>query len=192
VVPPVILTESRATAGVLERVAGEYVCPIAGTAGQSGAGFLRTEIAPLLVAGQRVLYLGDLDRSGSDIEENTRRVLEGEVGPLAWLRLGMTDEQAQARNIEPIWKVDRRDGRGHEAIEVEALGQAEVVALVRDALDALLPEPLADVLEREDLQRSAARAILAALDGHDDDADRATALRALADRIEALVDGSER
>jgi hypothetical protein len=104
----------------------------------------------------------------------------------------MTDEQAQARNIEPIWKVDGRDGRGHEAIEVEALGQAEVVALVRDALDALLPEPLADVLEREDLQRSAARAILAALDGHDDDADRATALRALADRIEALVDGSER
>lgn len=152
--PPLILGESRATAGVLRVVVSEYVCPIAGTAGQCG-GFLRTEIAPLVRdTGCPVLYLGDLDRSGADIEANTRRVLEREAGrELDWRRLGMTEEQAD--EIEPIWKIDGRDGKGHWAWEVEALGQAGVVALVRAALDALLPEPLARVQEREERERVA-------------------------------------
>jgi len=37
--------------------------------------------------------------------------------------------------------------------EAEALGQGTIQQLVRDALDALLPEPLDDVLEREAEQR---------------------------------------
>ena len=103
-----------------------------------------------------VLYLGDLDRSGTDIEANTRRVLEREAArELDWRRLGMTE--AQAEEIEPIWKVDGRDGRGHWAWEVEALGQAGVVELVRDGARELLPEPLADVQEREERQRGGDR-----------------------------------
>jgi hypothetical protein len=162
--PPLILCESRATAGVLRAVVSEYVCPIAGTAGQCG-GFLRTAIAPMLVDNQRsVLYLGDLDRSGADIEANARRVLEREAGrELDWLRLGMTEDQAA--DIDPIWKVDGRDGKGHWAWEVEALGQSGVVALVRAALDALLPEPLADVQEREERERRAVIEGLAKLNG---------------------------
>jgi len=63
--PPLVRCESRATAGVLERVVSPYCCPIAGTAGPCG-GFLRTEVAPLLTEDRRrLLYLGDLDRSGS-------------------------------------------------------------------------------------------------------------------------------
>ena len=67
--PPLILTESLATAGVLRHaVASHYLCPIAGTKGQAH-GFLVTEVAPLLVENDRpVLYLGDLDRPGEDIE----------------------------------------------------------------------------------------------------------------------------
>jgi hypothetical protein len=160
--PPLILTESRATAGVLKHaVAAEYLCPIAGTAGQA-AGFLRTEVAPLLEGNDRhVLYLGDLDRSGADIEANTRSVLERATGRgIDWRRLGMTEAQAAERGIEPILKVDGRDHKRHEAIEVEALGQSAVVELVRDALDELLPEPLSDVRERERVQRVATAKLL--------------------------------
>jgi len=150
--PPLILCESRQVAGVLRRIASDYCCPIAGTGGQS-AGFLRTVVAPMFEqADRRVLYLGDLDRSGQDIERNAQRVLERVLErELDWERIGMTPEQA--KSIEPIWKTDGRDGIGHWAWEVESLGQGAVVALVRSALDALLPEPLADVLERETRQR---------------------------------------
>ena len=161
--PPLILTESRATAGVLERVCGAYCCPISGTAGQVG-GFLRTEIAPLLDGNDRaVLYLGDLDKSGADIEGNTRHVLEHETGrDIDWRRLGMTQDQADERDITPILKTDGRTKSQHLAIEVEALGQADLVGLVRSRLDALLPEPLEDVRERQRQERDTVAAILRA------------------------------
>jgi hypothetical protein len=154
--PPLILCESRATAGVLRTVVARYACPITGTAGQAN-GFLRTEVAPLLKDNdRRVLYLGDLDLSGGHIEGNTRRVLERAAGrEIDWRRLGMTEAQATERGITPIVKWDGRTKQAHEAIEVEALGQDGVVALVRGTLDALLPEPLDHVRERTRAQREA-------------------------------------
>jgi hypothetical protein len=149
--PPIILTESKGMASVLEAMVSEYVCPVAGTKGQS-AGFLRTMVAPVAAQSGRVLYLGDCDRSGHDIEANTRRTLEDASGvELDWTRIGLTEEHAQG--IAPMWKVDGRDGAGHRAWEVESLGQAQVVALVRTALDERLPEPLVHVQEREDDER---------------------------------------
>ena len=52
-------------------------------------------------------------------------------------------------------KPDRRyrPVRYHPAIETEALQQQVIVQIVRDALDAELPEPLDRVLERERRQR---------------------------------------
>jgi hypothetical protein len=68
--PPMILTESRSLCGVLrDKLSYEYVTPIAPTGGQVG-GFLRTDIAPALTPGQRVLYLGDFDWQGGQIEAN--------------------------------------------------------------------------------------------------------------------------
>lgn len=164
--PPLIICESRATAGVLEAAVGRYVCPITGTAGQAN-GHLRTEVAPLLEENdRRVLYLGDLDFSGGKIEANTKRVLERASGrEIDWQRLGMTEAQASARGITPILKRDGRTKKVHEAVEVEALGQAGVVALVRAALDGLLPEPLDDVLEREQAERELWAARLARWNG---------------------------
>ena len=93
--PPVVLTESRSLAGVLHDLAGEYLVPIGSTNGQVG-GFLYTDVAPALSVGQRVLYLGDQDWQGGQIEANTRRVLEREVGgELLWERLAITEEQAR-------------------------------------------------------------------------------------------------
>jgi hypothetical protein len=59
---PVILTESRSLAGVLRGIVSEYHARISSTNGQCG-GFLRTDIAPPLQPGTRVLYLGDFDLS---------------------------------------------------------------------------------------------------------------------------------
>jgi hypothetical protein len=162
--PPLILCEDRGTAEVLERVAGAYACPIAGTKGHAN-GFLRTVIAPQLLTGdgelRDVLYLGDLDRSGEDIEANTRRVLEDAAPPGwvgAWERIALTDDQAD--DITPMFKRDGRDGAVREAWELQALGQATLERLLRDELDDRLPAPLASVLERERAQRDAARLLL--------------------------------
>ena len=44
-------------------------------------------IASSLRLSHRVLYVGDHDLAGNDIEANTRRVLEQEAGELTWNRL---------------------------------------------------------------------------------------------------------
>ena len=133
----------------------EYLAPITATNGQV-RGHLHTEVAPHLVEGQRVLYLGDFDWQGLQIENNTRGVLERLVGGLDWTRLAITLEQVQANpNIPIIDKPDKRykPVRFHPAVETEALGQNMIVGIVRDHLDALLPEPLEHVLERETEER---------------------------------------
>jgi hypothetical protein len=152
---PLILTESRSLAGVLRPIVSECCARIASTNGQCG-GFLRTEVAPLLRPGDHVIYLGDLDLSGGQIEENTRRVLEREIGgPLRWERLALTEQQVIAHSLPVIIKHDRRykDGRPHEAVETEAIGQSVLIDILRTRLNELLPEPLARVLEREARQR---------------------------------------
>ncbi len=55
-----------------------------------------------------------------------------------------------------ISKPDRRHNpvRYFDAAETEAFGQANIVAAVRGRLDDLMPEPLDDVLEREERQRA--------------------------------------
>jgi hypothetical protein len=151
---PLVLTESRSLAGVLQDVASDYRIIIAATNGQCG-GFLRTDIVPILRHKHRLLYLGDLDLSGGIIEANTRRVLERERR-LRWERLALTDKQADEFNLRhlAITKIDKRfhDGE-HEAIETEALGQSVIVDILRARLDDLLPEQLAAVQEREQRER---------------------------------------
>ena len=83
----------------------------------------------------------------------TRRVLVRETGRRGWKRIALTERQAGG--LPAIEKLDRRykPPRQHRAIEVEALGQGVVTAIVRKALDRLLPEPLDDVRERQQTQR---------------------------------------
>jgi hypothetical protein len=147
---PLILTESRSLAGVLRPIVQHYRTCIAATNGQCG-GFLHTDIAPLLQPDATMLYFGDYDLSGNLIEDNTRRVLEREVGPLKWERLSLTREQIDAHELPVIIKRDRRyrDARPHEAVETEAISQRILLDILRDRLDELLQEPLARVLERE-------------------------------------------
>jgi hypothetical protein len=115
--------------------------------------------------GGRVLYAGDWDLSGGQIEANTRAVLERLVGgELDWTRIALTEAQVDRYALRSLMisKPDRRYNpvRYHDAIETEALKQNVIVGIVRDALDALLPEPLSAVLEREEQQRSTMRRLL--------------------------------
>jgi hypothetical protein len=141
---PLILTESRSLAGVLRSVVHECRARIAATNGQCG-GFLRTDVAPMLKPGDDVGYLGDLDLSGGHIEDNTRRVLEREIGgALNWERIALTRQQVAAYDLPVIIKRDRRykDGRPHEAVETEAISQRVLIDVLRAYLTKLLPEPL--------------------------------------------------
>jgi hypothetical protein len=76
---------------------------------------------------------------------------------LTQMRLALTREQVDDYHLPVIIKHDRRytDGRPHEAVETEALRQTVLVDILRARLTALLPEPLARVLERERRQRAA-------------------------------------
>ncbi|MFZ0150885.1 MAG: hypothetical protein WAM72_21590, partial [Xanthobacteraceae bacterium] len=158
--PPFIITESRSLAGVLRVMAREYRIRIAATNGQVG-GFLHTDVAPKLYVGARVGYLGDYDLAGGDIEDNTRRVLEGIIGgELDWERLALTKAQVDQYDLPSIIKTDKRfkDGGGrHEAVETEALSQSVIINIVRDWLDDLLPQPLDRLLVRERRQRNRLR-----------------------------------
>jgi hypothetical protein len=156
--PPLILCESRSLAGVLRRIAARYLCPIASTNGQVG-GFLVTEIAPLLKDGRRVLYFGDFDHQGHQIEDATRRRLEEHVGEITeWERLALTEEQVTRYDLErvAIEKVDRRykPPQVHRAIETEALSQTVIETILTERLDDLLPQPVEDVLVREREERA--------------------------------------
>ena len=160
---PMVLTESRSVAGVLRPTVADYRARVSATNGQCG-GHLRTEIAPRLSGADRVLYIGDYDLAGNQIEENTRRVLEHVVGLLRWERLALTADQVTSYGLPPIVKHDRRyrDGRPHEAVETEALSQTVIINILRARLTELLPEPLGRVQEREERERARLRALLEA------------------------------
>lgn len=163
---PLILCESRSLAGVLDELAYQYAAPIAATNGQSG-GFLVTDLVPLLTdPRRRVLYLGDFDWCGTQIETATRRTLTEHSGREftadTWERIALTAEQVEHYQLAVIQKADNRyrPVRWHDAVETEALSQTVIVDLVQARLDELMPEPLADVLVREQRQRAHAAEVL--------------------------------
>lgn len=191
---PLILCESRSLAGVLLELAAQRACPIAATNGQAG-GFLVTQVAPLLARwrGRRVCYLGDHDLSGHQIEAATKRTLANHVWKrlsaidqaehtihgwtaaeyfdhwYPWERVALTEEQVTEHGLERhvMTKTDNRYNppKVHEAIETEALGQRLIVDLLRDRLNELMPEPIADIIERQTQQREEVAETLEELDG---------------------------
>jgi hypothetical protein len=171
--PPLIICESRSLAGVLRRIAYDYLCPIAATNGQVG-GFLHTTIGPLIEDGggfRRVLYFGDLDLSGGHIEENTRGELS-EYGELDWERLAVTDVQVRAENLTIAMKKDKRYKPPLEfpAVETEALKQQKIQRILLDTLDDALPQPLDEMQEVEQAQRVQVRKALRGIEpGAEDD-----------------------
>jgi len=172
--PPLLLCESRATAGVLSDLAYEYLTPITATSGQCG-GFIVTDIVPLLNVRRRVLYIGDHELRGpaDQIESNTRRVIEKHTGRKFvvgkdWIRIALTERQVKASvrlQRLTITKLDKRykPPKAYEAIECEALGQGVLTRLIRKHLDKLLPEPIDRVRVRAQAQSAQMRTALTEL-----------------------------
>jgi hypothetical protein len=99
---PLIICESRATKGVLERIAMECLVPITATNGQWG-GLLVTDVVPYIAGNNRgVGYIGDHEiRSPADqIEHNTRRYLQSHTNrqfdDATWTRIALTQAQVDA------------------------------------------------------------------------------------------------
>jgi hypothetical protein len=169
-----VVTEGRSVAGVLDSIAQKYRVGIASTGGFC-AGFLHTTIAPMIKAAfmnlhkpPQVLYIGDHDLCGNQIEERNRSVIEKKLGirfEENWERVPLTEEQVRDHGLEKFVKVktDRRhkDQAPHRAIEAEALGQRRMMDLLntilQTKLNVLLPEPLEKIHEREKRQRRAVR-----------------------------------
>jgi hypothetical protein len=166
--PPLLLCESRQTAAVLRPVVSEYRALISGLGGHVH-GHLVVDVVPRLVDNMQILWLGDLDLSGNQIQASATRILaeHNTANNVTIQRLALTEDQVDEYDLEPISKRDNRyaDGSPHMAVELEAFGQRRIVALVRDALDDLLPEPLDDVHVREERERAA---IARRLNGQED------------------------
>jgi hypothetical protein len=170
--PPLYLFETRAAWAVSRDLFSEYLAPNAPSGGQCH-GFLVNEIAPQLKDNnRRVRYVGDYELRGpaDQIEAHTRKVLERHTGrkftPETWEKIALTESQVRARprlrKLE-ITKYDRRykPPKAYQAVECEALTQKVLLDILRKDLDALLPEPLDDVLVREERQRTKVRRALA-------------------------------
>ena len=59
--------------------------------------------------------------------------------------------------------------RYFDAVETEALGQARIIEALRSRLNELMPEPIDEVIAREDQQRDEVRRRLRDLIGNDDE-----------------------
>lgn len=179
---PLIICESEGVYGVLYDLAARYTVPITYTSGQARAHLINS-VAPNLGPGQRVIYLGDYDLSGSQIEQHTRRVLReyaplwaaslylserrdrrsrrrtGTPRPPLWERLGLTKAQVDADPRLQELVIEKKDNRykparRYEAVELETIGQRAILDLLTARLDELMPEPLGDVLVRQERQRA--------------------------------------
>jgi hypothetical protein len=158
---PLILTESRSLAGTLRNLAYECRVLLAATNGAC-TGFFHTKLEPYCENIVSVLYLGDHDIAGDDIEAHSRRTIEQlvrEYDPgfeIRWERIAVTEAQIALYGLTPIEKTDARykGGRRFHAVETEALSQKLILSLVREALETLLREPLSVTVAREEEERA--------------------------------------
>ena len=164
-VRPFVICESRSLLGVLRHICRRYGVNSTSTNGQC-AGFTRTKLAPAfdeLDGGQdiHVLYCGDLDIGGGQIEENTRRVLDDACrAKFAWERLMLTEAQVRHHELPCILKTDRRYKGGdgtHEAWECEALSQKLIIEMLEKRLRRLLPKTIEEIEAIDEQERSMIR-----------------------------------
>jgi hypothetical protein len=144
--PPLLVVESRSLAAYFDEVAGTYRVPLVALGGQASGSYLYHQVAPLLGRATEVVYVGDYDKAGGDIEQSAierLRAFAPRWNPTGWTRVAVTEEQFQEYGVNQglaIRKQDGRDGQWYETLEAEALEQDEITTAVTDALDELGPD----------------------------------------------------
>jgi hypothetical protein len=156
---PLLVVESESLAGLLDPLADRYQIVLVPVRGQAGGAYLVNDVRPYVERGHtEVLYVGDWDKAGADIEASARDRLEHHAGrALTWTRLALTGEQVAAHDLPRIERYDGRDRQTREVCECEAMPQAILLDLVETAVRDRLPAPLDRVQEREARERRAVR-----------------------------------
>ncbi len=90
-------------------------------------------------------YVGDADKAGDDIENNSHRVLDEVCEIKHWERLALTWTQVEAHGLPTLVRLDKRDHITCEVCEVEALPQR----VLNDAVNAFFEGWLPDGVEME-------------------------------------------
>jgi hypothetical protein len=141
---PLLVVESESLAGLFEPLAARYRIVLVSVRGQAGGAYLVNDVRPYVERGHtEVLYVGDFDKAGGDIEDSARERLETHSGRrLRWSRLALTAEQVEAHDLPLIERYDHRDGQTREVCECEAMPQAILLDLVETAVRDRLPAPL--------------------------------------------------
>ncbi len=78
---PLLVVESESLAGLLEPLADTYRIVLVPVRGQAGGAYLVNDVRPYVERGHtEVLYVGDFDKAGADIEDSARARLETHSG----------------------------------------------------------------------------------------------------------------
>jgi hypothetical protein len=159
-----IWCESDSIAGVLYEITDRWDVPLLPVKGFSSLSFASSAASTWNEDGRNVevIYVGDLDQAGLDIEANLQRDLaEWSNVPVQWRRLAITWEQVEQHELPGTAPKARTAHRFNYPIAVEA--EALPAPVLRQLLDAAIREHVdhdhldrllvAEESEREILQR---------------------------------------
>jgi hypothetical protein len=155
--------ESRSIAGVIEADCEELAVSLYPAGGFSSIS-LAFEAAEFINQEHRgrdvvIFYIGDYDPAGVlidvSIEREIRQHLSNDIA-LQFIRIGITAEQVAAHDLptKPRNKNDRRALHIKRTVEAEAMPAHILRGLLRDAIEALLPDDAPEAArEAEDRER---------------------------------------
>lgn len=174
-----VIVEKDAMSGVLRPVSDEYDIGLNVIRGNSSETFvwslaerLREIEKPVFI-----LYAGDHDPNGLDIERDIRQRLQRFMGrPVSWERLAITSEEFSERADLTGFPVRQNDSKGwrtrcadyiarygDKCIEVDALPPTEIRQRLKDAIEAHINQTAwqrlraAEELERETIRQTFSR-----------------------------------
>ena len=169
-----VWVESESVAGVVFPITAKWDVPLYPLKGQTSDSFAWAAAQEYRLDDRQIviLYVGDHDPAGLEIETNLRAKLEehAERDDFHWRRIACTAEQARELPGTPpkkhTWRAavtgELRPWRG-DAVEVEAVPPTELRAMIESAIVAYVDQNrlaalrMAEESEREILRRMAAR-----------------------------------
>ena len=169
---PLVLYEKATMTSVIESIAVRYMIPCAALRGYSSE-TLDSQVAAFIDRQQRpvrVIYIGDFDADGEDIERNAQEWIDADE----WTRVALNADQitqyALPRNPGKPLSARRRaflDRHGMDIqVEVEALPPDVLVRLAEDAiLDGWNVELQEQVKRAESAELDRLRAFIAEWEG---------------------------
>ncbi len=140
--------ESRSLAGTLLPLCKEMAVPLYPAGGFSSASFIYDAAQGLNEKGATIVfYVGDYDPAGVLIDRSIEQGLREHLNPgvvLRFERVAITPEQIVAYDLptKPRKTTDRRALHTERTVEAEAMPAGMMRQLLRDRIEALLPEGL--------------------------------------------------